>query len=124
MKNLENGYKNDLEASLARNARAINDLEALIDSRVAKVEISVLDKITSYLMQTLDNERNSHIRFQCECEKKYLEFEHEVKTHLDSIQGTMKTMDNKITPKWHSLLIIAISIVSFSTIIVLLLSKL
>ena len=124
MTDLEKKYINDLEVLLAKNARVINDLEALINSRISSVEVNVIDKITSQFMQTLDNERNSQIRFQCEYEKRQNDFEHKVRTHLDSLQSTLMSMDNKITPKWHSLLIIAISIVSFSTIIIMLLSKL
>ena len=124
MTNLEKEYINDLEVLLAKNARVINDLETLINSRISCVEVNVIDKITSQFMQTLDNERNSQIRFQCECEKRYSDFEHKVETHLDSLQSTLMTMDNKIAPKWHSLLIIVISIISFSTIIIMLLFKL
>ena len=124
MTTLDKEYINELEVLLAKNARAINDIEALINSRISNVEVNIIDKITSQFMQTIDNEHNSQIRFQCEFEKRYLQFEHKVETRLDMLQSTLTTMNDKITPKWHSLLIIAISIVSFSTIIILLLSKL
>ena len=124
MKTFDKEYINDLEVLLAKNARAINDIETLINSRIGNIEVNVVEKITSQFMQTIDNEHNSQIRFQCEFEKKYIQFEHRVETHLESLQSTLTSMNNKITPKWHSVLIIAISIVSFTTIIVMLLTKL
>ena len=118
MKNIE------IDEYIEKNHKKLDDLENKFIERINKVESNVIDKVTAQFMQTLDNEHNSHIRFQCELEKKYIEFEHEVKTYLDSLKYTVITLDNKITPKWHSLLIIVISIISFSTIIIMLLTKL
>ena len=116
--------KTEVEEYIEKSHRKIDDLENRINERISKVESNVIDKVTSQFMQTVDCEHNSQIRFQCEFEKKYMEFEHEVKTYLDALDYTVKTLDEKITPKWHSLLIITVSIISFSTIIVLLLTKL
>ena len=118
MKNVE------IEEYIEKNHQKIDDLESRINVRISKVESNVVEKITSQFMQSIDNEHNSQIRFQCEIEKRYLGFEHEVRTYLDSVKYTITNLDNKITPKWHSLLIITISIISFSTIIIMLLTKL
>ena len=102
----------------------IDDLEDRFNTRISKVESNVIDRVTTQFMQTLDNEHNSQIGFQCELEKRHIEFENEVKAYLDSLKCVITTVDSKITPKWHSLFITALSIVSFSTIIIMLLIKL
>jgi len=114
----------DIEEYIEKSYKKLDELENRFNERIGKVETNVIDKVTSQFMQTLDSEHNSQIRFQCEFEKKYLEFEHEVKSYLDSLQYTIEDLDSKITPKWHSLLIITVSIVSFTTIIMMLLTKL
>ena len=114
----------EIEEYIEKSHKKLDDLENRFNERIGKVESNVVDKVTAQFMHTIDNEHNSQIRFQCEFEKKCIEFEHEVKSYLDSLQYTVKNLDNKITPKWHSLLIITISIVSFTTIIIMLLTKL
>jgi beta-lactamase regulating signal transducer with metallopeptidase domain len=91
----------------------LDKTESRLNKRISENEHRVSEKVATSLMQTLDNERNSQIKFQSTIERQNLE-----------LKNRIENMEDKITPKWQSLLIISICVVCFSAIIITLLVKL
>ena len=104
--------------------KKLNEFEVRFNIKIDNIETNVIEKITSQFMQTLDNERNSQIKFQSEIDKRHIEFEHKVNMSLESLKNIILVMEGKTAPKWHSLFILGVSVISFATVIVLLLIKL